>query len=40
VKNTRIKNINLNGMPKICVPVTGVTENEIIDEFSKLKMLP
>jgi 3-dehydroquinate dehydratase-1 len=40
MKNTRIKNINLNGMPKICVPVTGVTENEIIDEFSKLKNAP
>jgi len=40
VKNIRIKDINLNGMPKICVPVTGVTENEILGEFNKLKNTP
>ena len=32
----RIKNLNMNGMPKICVPVTGATENEILDEFNEL----
>ena len=40
MKNIRIKDINLNGMPKICVPVTGVTENEILGEFNKLKNTP
>jgi len=40
VENKRIKNINLNGMPKICLPVTGVTEHEIIDEINKLKNAP
>ena len=40
MENKRIKNINLNGMPKICVPVTGVTEHEIIDEINKLKNAP
>lgn len=30
----------MNGMPKICVPVTGVTENAILGEFNELNNAP
>ena len=30
----------MNGMPKICVPVTGVTENEILGKFNELNNAP
>lgn len=34
MKSIQIKNLILNkGIPKICVPVTGVTEDEILNEF-------
>lgn len=37
MKNIKVKNIILNeGLPKICVPVISVTENEILMEFTKL----
>lgn len=41
MKNIQIKNmISKNNLPKICVPVTGVTENEILGEFNELNNIP
>ena len=37
MKNVQIKNLIFNkGLPKICVPVIGLTENEILNEFNEL----
>lgn len=37
MKNVQIKNLIFNeGLPKICVPVIGLTENEILSEFNEL----
>lgn len=38
MKQVKVKNIVFNeGLPKICVPITGTTENEILEEFTELK---
>lgn len=37
MKSVQTKNLVFHeGMPKVCVPVIGVTENEILDEFNAL----
>ena len=34
----QVRNIKLgSGIPKICVPLVGKTDNELINEISKLK---
>ncbi len=40
MKDTQISDINLNTQPKVCVPVTGVTEDEILGEFIELNNAP
>lgn len=40
MKNVQIRNLIFNkGLPKICVPVIGLTENEILSEFNELNNL-
>ena len=37
MKNVQVENIVFNGnLPKICVPVTCITESEILDNFNEL----
>lgn len=40
MKNTYINDKFLGGLPKVCVPVTDVTENEILGKFDELKNAP
>ena len=37
-RTVQIKNLTIgSGMPKICVPITGITASEIISQVSAVK---
>ena len=41
MKPLKVKNVSFGeGMPKICIPITGKTEEEIVSETALVKTLP